>query len=67
MQEFDLRFIKTVLDDTGHRHPVCQHQLRVRAADEFEAIRTAETEFCRIKTIPRWTAYADVIEVRPVH
>lgn len=61
---FDVRFIKTVCDDTGHEHHACQAAFAVEAPSLTEAVRRAEEDFCRRKHIHDWTMSADTIEFR---
>ena len=64
MPSFNVRFIKTVCDDTGHEHLVCQAAFPVEAPSLTEAVRQAEADFCRQKHVHDWTIFADVIEFR---
>lgn len=64
MSSFDVRFIKTVCDDTGHEHRACQAAFTVEAPSLIEAVRRAETDFCRQKRIHDWTIFADTVEFR---
>jgi hypothetical protein len=61
---FDVRFIKTVCDDTGHEHRACQAMFSVQAPSLAEAIKAAEVSFCRQKRIDDWTVFADAVELR---
>lgn len=64
MLSFDVRFIKTVCDDTGHEHRACQAAFSVQAPSLTEAIKHAEADFCRQKHIHDWTIFADAVELR---
>jgi hypothetical protein len=64
MPSFDVRFIKTVCDDTGHEHRACQAAFTVDAPSLTEAVRRAEADFCRQKHIHDWTIFADAVEFR---
>ena len=64
MPSFDVRFIKTVCDDTGHEHRACQAAFTVEAASLTEAVRRAEADFCRQKHVHDWTIFADAVEFR---
>jgi hypothetical protein len=64
MPSFDVRFIKTVCDDTGHEHQACQAAFTVEALSLTEAVRRAEADFCRQKQVHDWTLFADVVEFR---
>ena len=64
MPSFDVRFIKTVCDDTGHEHRACQAAFTVEASSLTDAVRRAETVFCRQKQIHDWTIFADAVELR---
>jgi hypothetical protein len=64
MLSFDVRFIKTVCDDTGHEHRACQAAFTVEAPSLTEAVRRAEVDFCRQKHIHDWTIFADAVEFR---
>lgn len=64
MFSFDVRFIKTVCDDTGHEHRACQAMFSVQAPSLTEAVRQAEASFCRQKRIHDWTMFADAVELK---
>jgi hypothetical protein len=64
MPAFDVRFIKTVCDDTGHEHRACQAAFTVEASSLGEAVQRAETDFCRQKHVRDWTIFADAVEFR---
>ena len=64
MPSFDVRFIKTVCDDTGHEHRACQAAFSVEAPSLTEAVRRAEADFCRQKHVRDWTIFADAVEFR---
>ena len=64
MLSFDVRFTKTVCDDTGHEHRACQAAFSVEAPSLAEAVKQAEAEFCRQKHVRDWTLFADAIVLR---
>jgi hypothetical protein len=64
MPSFDVRFIKTVCDDTGHEHRACQAAFTIEAASLTDAVRRAEADFCRQKQVHDWTIFADAVEFR---
>ena len=64
MPSFDVRFIKTVCDDTGHEHRACQAAFKVDAASLSTAAQLAEADFCRQKGVRDWTIFADSMELR---
>jgi hypothetical protein len=64
MLTFDVRFIKTVCDDTGHEHRACQAVFNVQAPSLMEAVRQAEADFCRQKHVHDWTIFADAVELK---
>ena len=64
MRSFDVRFIKTVCDDTGHEHLACQAEFSVQAQSLTEAVRQAEADFCRQKQVRDWTIFADAVELK---
>ncbi|WP_407121547.1 hypothetical protein [Bradyrhizobium sp. STM 3561] len=64
MPSFNVRFIKTVCDDTGHEHRACQAAFKVDAASLSAAAQQAEANFCKQKSVDDWTVFADVIELR---
>ena len=64
MLSFDVRFIKTVCDDTGHEHRACQAAFSVLAPSLVEAIKQAEAKFCSQKHIRDWTIFADAVELK---
>ena len=64
MLSFDVRFIKTVCDDTGHEHRACQAEFSVQASSLTEAVKRAELDFCRQKRVHDWTIFADAVELK---
>lgn len=64
MSLFEVRFIKTVCDDTGHEHRACQAAFTVEASSLTEAVRRAEADFCQQKHVHDWTIFADAVEFR---
>jgi hypothetical protein len=64
MPLFDVRFIKTVCDDTGHEHRACQATFTVEAPSLTDAVRQAESDFCRQRHVHDWTVFADAVEFR---
>ena len=62
MPSFEVRFIKTVCDDTGHEHRACQAAFTVDAPSLTEAVQQAEADFCRQKHVRDWTIFADAVE-----
>jgi hypothetical protein len=64
MPNFEIRFIKTVCNDTGHESQVCQDQIAVHANDLTEALRLAVAKFTQKEKTSDWTIYADTIEIR---
>jgi hypothetical protein len=64
MPSFDVRFIRTVCDDTGHEHRACQAVFTVEAPSLIEAVRRAEADFCQQKHVRDWTIFADAVEFR---
>jgi hypothetical protein len=64
MPSFDVRFIKTVCDDTGHEHRACQAAFTIEATSLAEAVQRAEIDFCRQKHVHDWTIFAEAVEFR---
>ena len=64
MLSFDVRFIKTVCDDSGHEHRAYQAAFSVQAPSLSEAVKEAEANFCRQKHVHDWTIFADAVECR---
>jgi hypothetical protein len=64
MPSFDVRFIKTVCDDTGHEHRACQALFKVDATSLTSAAQQAEANFCQQKGVHDWTIFADAMELR---
>jgi hypothetical protein len=62
---FDIRFIKTVCDDSGHEHRACQAMFTIDATSLSEAVSRAEADFCRLNHVHDWTIFADAVELRP--
>jgi hypothetical protein len=61
---FDVRFTKTVCDDTGHEHRACQAAFTIDAESLTEAVQRAEADFCSQKRVHDWTIFADAVEFR---
>ncbi|WP_245312965.1 hypothetical protein [Bradyrhizobium macuxiense] len=64
MPSFNVRFIKTVCDDSGHEHRACQAAFKVDANSLTTAAQLAEADFCRQKGVRDWTIFADSMELR---
>ena len=64
MPSFDVRFIKTVCDDTGHEHRACQAVFSVDANSHSEAGEKAEGDLFRQRQVRDWTIFADAVECR---
>jgi hypothetical protein len=64
MPSFDVRFIKTVCDDSGHEHRACQAAFTIEADSLTEAVKRAEANFCSQKHVHDWTIFADAVEFR---
>jgi hypothetical protein len=64
MPSFDVRFIKTVCDDSGHEHRACQAEFTIDAVSLSEAVRLAEADFCKLNQVHDWTRFADAVEFR---
>jgi hypothetical protein len=64
MPSFDVRFIKTVCDDSGHEHRACQAEFTIDAASLKEAVQRAEADFCELNHVRDWTMFADAVECR---
>jgi hypothetical protein len=64
MPLFDVHFIKTVCDDTGHEHRACQAAFTVEVPSLTDAVRQAEADFCRQRHIHDWTIFAAAVEFR---
>ena len=64
MPSFDVRFIRTVCDDTGHEHRTCQAAFTLDAASLAEAAQRAEADFSSQKGVHDWTIFADAVEFR---
>ena len=64
MPSFDVRFIKTVCDDSGHEHRACQAEFTIDAASPREAVQRAEADFCQLNRVHDWTMFADAVECR---
>jgi hypothetical protein len=66
MSSYDVRFLKTVCDDTGHAHLACQAIFQIDADCLGDAVQRAEANFCRQMHVPDWTLFADAVECRSV-
>lgn len=64
MPLFEVRFIKTVCDDTGHEHRACQAAFTIEAPSLTDAVRRAEADFCQQRHAHDWTIFADAVEFR---
>ena len=64
MPSFDVRFIKTVCDDSGHEHRACQAAFTIEAPSLTAAVRRAEADFCRQRGVHDWRSFADSMEFR---
>lgn len=64
MPLFEVRFIKTVCDDTGHEHRACQSAFTIEASSLTDAVGRAEADFCRQRHVHDWTIFADGVEFR---
>ncbi len=61
---YRVRFIKTLLDDTGHPHRCIEGVVEVcQARNPDRAVLAAKHGFKRMKRIPQWDLYADTFEV----
>ena len=64
MPHYHVRFIKNLCDDTGHQHKCVEGTVHIRRArDQDRAMRAAQHRFARSKRVPRWSLYADAVEV----
>jgi hypothetical protein len=66
MSKFDLQFMKSLWDSTGHHHLVCQSHLILEACDHREAVQAGQKEFCRQRGIDDWRLHADSVEIQPL-
>ncbi|RXH36690.1 hypothetical protein XH99_07010 [Bradyrhizobium nanningense] len=64
MLSFNVRFIKTVCDDSGDEHRACEAAFKVHAASLGAAAQQAEIDFCKQKSVRDWRIFADVLELR---
>lgn len=58
-------FYKTVTDDRGWDHEICQDVIRLRARDESSALSRAKAEFCRSRGLHDWSQHVDRYQVEP--
>lgn len=64
MVQYQVRFIKSLCDDTGHQHKCVEGVVKIREAkNQDRATRAAKHRFARMKRIPRWDLHADFVEV----
>lgn len=64
MPRYRVRFIKILCDDTGHPHRCLEGEVHIRhARDRDRAIRAAKNRFARMRRVPRWDLFADVVEL----
>jgi hypothetical protein len=66
MPSFEIRYVKTLCDDTGHEHNACQSVVTVEAPNAHEALRLAEAQACGRRHLSDWTIFADAIELRTI-
>jgi hypothetical protein len=63
MANYQVRFIKTLCDDTGHTHKCIEGIVEIRAHGRNRAVEAAKRRFERMKRVPRWDLYADTFEL----
>jgi hypothetical protein len=59
MDEFEIKFFKTVCNDIGHEVEITQRAIKVRANGKADAIRRAKAMFSRLEGVRDWTMHAD--------
>lgn len=64
MRSFDVRFMKTVCDDSGYEHRACRAAFKVEAGSLGEAVQQAEADFCKLNRVHDWAIFADAVEFR---
>lgn len=64
MGHYQVRFIKSLCDDTGHQHKCVEGVVDIHSAKNRDrAVQAAKHRFERMKRIPRWDLYADTFEL----
>jgi hypothetical protein len=64
MAAFSVKFIKTVLNSTGHPFRAVQRVIIVDDASTPEnALHSAQSDFERLEMIPNWRLHADCCEI----
>src|SRR5829696_1459140 len=62
MPTYRVRFIKTVINDTGHERRICQRAIEVRAETRAAAISQSRAVFCEREGIADCSQRSDCCE-----
>jgi len=67
MNSYRIRFMKDLVNSSGHNFHCCQEAIEIRAAKSRErAIEAAKHRFERRRAVPHWTLHAHTIEVEEI-
>ena len=59
MESYTIDFWRSLTDDDGQSHEVCESRIHVEANSPDEARKRAEAAFCEEKGVQIWTERAD--------
>ena len=61
---YEVSFFKYLLSSDGHPFNCLQATIEIRRAKSIDrAVKAAQRRFARLHLAPRWTLYADTLEV----
>ena len=64
MSVYQIKFIKDLVNSSGHNFHCCQEAIEIRAAKSRDrAVEAVKHRFARHRHIPHWTVHAGLIEV----
>jgi hypothetical protein len=63
MSRYLVKFMKRVINDTGHEVDSCQFSVEALAPDRHSAREVAKKRFCEDRHLTHWSVHADRIEV----
>ena len=63
MPRYVAKFMKRVLNDSGHQTTIVQRALDLDAQDRNAALELAKKCFCELEGISSWDAHADEVIV----
>ena len=63
MPTYRIRFMKTVMNDTGHERQICQRAIEVEADTREAAMSTSRALFCALEGIAECSQRSDCCEI----